>query len=255
MNYFDSLKNRTMDTLNVLKEDVLNSHKSSTLNCGFLINPYRFGGGQWDYEDDFTTNKMTYSGTFASYNSTNDNQDFTVPNAASNPQSYVDMLGGAVSNTTWILRGLFNWTSYTANSVNGRKQTHFGLFSTTSGLATTQDCLSFCYQSDNSTRVLSARSGDGVEPFNASAQNFATDGGSLGNNGIQIVRNSATQMTVGIYDNLFSSLTEEEVKTIASTIQSLRYLQHSASVNTTVDGTISGTLDDIQFADARTTPP
>ena len=203
----------------------------------------------WDYEDDFSTDKMTYAGSGFTYNASNDNQDVTVPNTLGSPQSYVDMLATTVSDTLWELRVLLDINSFTANTVGTIKHNFIGLFSSTSDMTAGQDAMYINYGSFNSAGNFHIGNTDGGAP-NVNLGDILTTALSVTEFYLAVLRQSATLQKVSISSTSnYTEDVETKTKAVASTTQSLRYHQHS-NRSGSVNGTISGIYDNVKFADA-----
>ncbi len=192
---------------------------------------------------------MTYVGSDFSYNATNDNQDFTLPNTLSATQSYVDMLASTISDTLWELRWKITWDNYTNNTTGSIKRNFIGIFSTSSDMTTAQDGIFFNYGSESSTNVLRIGTTDGGAPNTNTGDDMTTSGSTTTSSGA-LLRQSATTSKVSLSST--SSYTEDvEIKTdvVASTTVNLQYMQHSNRSGSS-NGTIDGTFDDVFFIDA-----
>ena len=204
----------------------------------------------WDFLDDFSgTDDWTDNGATVSVNTTTDviDWDCTVDDNG----CYIDALGGAISDTAFIYRMKFVIDTY---SGTGNRQFFVALSSSNSfSDSTTQDYLGFRIVMAG-LDVFRAYYGDGVNILSGTDQTFATTP-SVGTYYIQIKRTSSTSFTVGIYsDSSFSTLTEEEVVTVPSTIQSLRYIRIQ-SWNFGGTATMDGTIDDVKLENNTSTAP
>ena len=207
-----------------------------------------YNGTNWitqpTFEDNFTTNKMTYVDSGFSFGT--NVQDFTVPNTLGSPQSYIDVMGATISDTNWILRCKLIISSYSVNTTNTIKRNFIGFFSSTSDMTTAQDGIFFNYGSEGSASDLRIGNTDGVAPNANTGDNFTT-ATSATTYYLEIIRVSSISTTINIYSNSeFSTLVESQTKAVASTVIGLRYLQHSNRSGNT-NGTIIGTIDDIKF--------
>lgn len=208
-----------------------------------------------DYSDDFSTNKMTYSGTTFSYNGSAKEQDFTLLNTLNADQSYVDMLGGTISDTKWILRFKITWSTFTVNTTASVKIHFVGIFSTNSDMTTSQDGIYFDTDTFSSVGHINIDSCDGAQPNLNTDVNVLTTTPSATTYWVEIKRLSATSVKITLYsDSTYTTVVETKTITIPSTIQSLRYLQSSARSGS-VNGTVTGLIDDVQFWNNTTIVP
>ena len=207
-------------------------------------------GVEWDYTDDFTTDKMTYSGSSYAYDGVGNEQDFTISNSLSADQSYVDMLGANVSDTLWELRYLRKITSFTGNTTGTIKASYAGLFSTTSGMTTAQDGIySILYTTDSPINDYYRIGTSNDSAPNVSGSDALTT--KLGVDDVYeaLLRTSSTSSKVSLSSaDTYTEDIETKTDVVASTCQSLRYLQHS-NRSGNVNGTVTGNFDDVFFKD------
>jgi hypothetical protein len=240
-----------------------------------IMNPSRFAGAAagWDWDDDFTSyaNNSAFDVVYPTANTTYhqgnaslDRIDYTVP-ANTTVKSLHRDWGSSISDTAWICRFRWNITVKTLDPTGWNNDQSIGFSSADNTVAehTSQDGISLCAYQDNLVRYYFAAWAD--------ASSFNGDIGS-GNNGsafatvptvgdnyyIQEVRDSATAMTVGLYSDEYSTLTEAENPTdVPNTTTGLRYWSMKGfSAAADPDGNQEGNVNTyLKFRNGATTPP
>ena len=167
-----------------------------------------------------------------------------------------DLGDGNVSDTEWVLRFRFDVLA-TADvvsdttitiSLNDKDQT------TTVG--ENQDSINIEYNVTGGTGVRRwlTRFSDNSTLF-GSLSTILT-GFSLNTHYVEIKRTSATSATWTIFsDSTFSTVLGTDTRTIPSTISSLRFIKIQSRDDVSTGGTLTGTIDNIQFWNGVSIPP
>ena len=240
-----------MKILSKINDFIEKDYKSSNLNCGFMINPYRFGLIP-TFSDDFSSYASQPSAD-ASWvpndtakcrvNITNDNLDFNIVMDSTSDHIYRDLT--SVSDSAWVLRFKVRFSALTSGA---DVIFMFGLHNITAGAATVQDS-------------IQVKIG-----YEATKQfgHYTTDGTSINNNAftqnntytvlintdyyVELKRTGTTSFISTLYsDSAYTTvLTAPSSGTCAATCIGLRYLK-LANIITTAPGSMVGTIDDIKF--------
>jgi len=229
-------------------------------------------GSNWDIDDDFTsyTSDANFASTYVTANSARAFGDasedyirylFAVQTDA---QSLVRDFGSTISDTAWICRFKWKITLKQTNNTGYAVPTTFGWTDKNQTFNANDNCDGIglnAYQ-DNLARNFWSVYADG-SAFHGSigSGSNGTQFSRVASNGadlwIQEVRDSATQTTVGIYDNEYTSVSEAKSTTIPSTITGLRYFKMASSdCCTQSTGKQEGYVHQyLKFEDGATTPP
>jgi hypothetical protein len=225
-----------------------------------VVNPYRFVSAPWDFEDNMVyANQAAFdaawvpSNTKVDGNPTTDKLDIEDDIDYQDDVVYYDLT--STSNTDNIWRFIVDLTTFTQNTVSANEHAVYILLSDNTGISTaSNDCYGFKIMAQISGgSVYRTITSNGVAPSSSPQTNFATVP-SVSIFGLECKRTSSTSATIGIYNSDFSTLTEEEIITVASTTQTLRYLKIIAKTQDT-NGNITLTLDDFQIMKTQDTPP
>ena len=203
--------------------------------------------------DDFSSDGWNYTGAGSdfSYDGTNDEQDFTIPNTLSATKSYRDLGASSVSDEKWTLRAKFRFDNFTTNSTGTIKRNFFGIFDSTNDMTTAQDGIFITYGSEDGVRRFSVNGVNGTAPNVSTGTVFYTPS-SIDTVYFEIIRISTTEVRATIYsDSDYTNVLASQTITISASIISLRYL-HNSNRSGAVNGTISGSLDDVEFWDGET---
>jgi len=231
-------------------------------------------GSGWDIDDDFTSYandtafNVVYPRTDTTYNQGNASSDRLDYSTVANTtvKSLARDYGSTISDTNWITRFRWNITVKTLNSSGFDITESIGWSSAdyTVSVSTNQDGIGIISYQDNLNRNYYDFYADNVQ-FNGmigmAGGNFGTKFDTVGsvdqNYYVQQVRDSATQITTGLYSDEYSTLVEQEITTIPSTVSNLRYF----SMKGNDWGTSSGGAQDgyvhtyLRFADGVSVPP
>lgn len=244
------------ETLKKYGSGILNSHKSSRLNCGLNLMDVGFlgvvGKSGWDFEDDFSSYAdqaaadsawPTTSTALLRVNITNDNLDWD--GGASHRINH-DMGAGSVSDTACVFRSTLDVVNMTAgdarfvavllsadNNPGNTASEYMGLI-----MSTDPGTLSFAAHAEENA-VLLQQAGTTLE---------------TGVKYLEIKRLTATTFRAQLWLNAdFTNSFFVQTPTIVSTIGSFRHIKISLRHGT--GGDIDGTLDKVQFADGVTVAP
>jgi hypothetical protein len=216
----------------------------------FIMNPFRFAGGTWTFEDDFSgTDDWTDIATNIAVNTTTDVIDYDARRVAAHHATSYDLT--TVDNTAWILRYKLIISTMTAGS---EASIFYMLMSDSLGDGNSnQDAIgSVVIMHYSGGKDFASRFTDN----SGSTESTFTETATAGTYYIELKRESATSATIGIYSNSdYSTLTEEKVMTITSGITALRYIKLTNLNNTASGGANNGTIDDIQFRDGSSVAP
>ena len=214
-----------------------------------------WGSSAPTFEDDFSSDNWTDTGSQIGVSG--GKMAWNGLRNASFQGSYYD-LGSSVSETLWELRFTLDIDAMTEGSANA--YFNVGLSDTaTMNVNTSQDWIGLLTFLSTSSANNSRFMAQGV---NGSTITGGTDFGtsdpqSLGLFYVRIRRMSATSCIIGIYSNSdYSTLVEEETVTITSGIDNLQYLKitNLSVASGAGTGVFNGTIDDVQFWNARTFP-
>lgn len=238
----------------------------------FIINPYTNPvAAGWNIDDDFTSYAddaafaVVYptASVSTAYGDASGNNIQILFKVTTTPQSLVRDYGSTISDTAWITRFRYNLTAKTLDPVGYDVPNTFGWTTLDQSSDSDVNCdgIGLCSYQDNLPRFY----------FSAYADNTHFDGQvGHGNYGtifattptagddyyVQEVRDSATQTTIGLYTDEYSTLHEEEITTIPSTVQNLRYFACKAAGYANNVGLQYGNVHTyLRFADGVTTPP
>lgn len=205
--------------------------------------------GGWDIEDDFDTDEWVDKNAAISVNTGSSRLDWNCSNRNTDYKSYRDF-GSNASDTAWVLQYVHDITTISGSQ---NVSCHCGMSSGTDGQASAQDFLGVTHELGDGQHYTCEADGAAL-PLTGDDSHA---GVSVEDNGIRITRDSATALSVDIYpDGTFGTADELLSTTVASTIQSLRYISVQ---NRSDDGasatTYSGNIDTLKFADAVTEPP
>ena len=223
-----------------------------------------FGGAAvalpWDFEDNMDyANQAAFdaawvpSSTKVDGNPVTDKLDIEDDVANQDDIVYYDLT--STSNTDNIWRFVVDITTFTQNTVAANEHAVYILLSdNTGGTTASNDCYGFKIMAQISGgSVYRTVEANGVAPSSSTQVNFTTTP-SVSTIGLQCKRTSSISATIGIYNSDFSALTEEKIITVASTMQTLRYLKIIAKTQAT-NGDITLTLDDFKIMKTQDTPP
>jgi hypothetical protein len=203
--------------------------------------------GDADYVPSHTTNN------FVRLNPTTDVIDgtFTVA-AAAHCYAYRDLIGMAISDTSWILRFKLTTVSITNPTAGLSHSIYIGFSSNTSNMATSQDFLGLgLWNLDTAVKKYYVEARDaaiGGVATGTTSQVF-TRTWSAETVYVKIVRISSTTLRITLYsDSTYVTVLETQLMSIPNTIQGLRYFKIGNYDNANVAGWVI-TVDDIQFRD------
>lgn len=246
MNYKELLKG--------LKQELLYGYKNNRLNCGFIIDSFRFAK-VWDIEDDMTS--YADQTAFDAVWITSDTSKFR-----GNPATdVVDILNSntyaviyrdltSVSDTAWIFRGKLVLTTAGSQSLG----ILYLLMSDNTGAANVaDDHLGFLfYDQDNRTTLVHDDNRRPDQTLNEVNLSPAISP-SATTYYVEMKRTSATSFTVTIYsDSTFTTSLGTATGTVSSSINTLRYFKMLGY--NTANGLV-GTFDNLQVMKTQSTPP
>lgn len=227
----------------------------------YLINPFiSFPSSQWDYEDDMDyATQAAFDAVWVPDNTKVDGNpvtkklDIVADVNAQNDVVYYDATSTSDTNNIW--RFILDITTITTNTVFANEHGVYILLSdNTSGSTVSNDCYGLLIVAQsNSGDTFYALDSNNQRPDSSTWIAFSTTPTAT-TYGLQGKRTSATSATMGLYNTDFTTLTEEEVITVSSNMQSLRYLKAIARTQTT-NGNITLTLDDFRLMKTQDTPP
>tara|TARA_R110000787_G_scaffold4843_1_gene18435 strand:- start:649 stop:1368 length:720 start_codon:yes stop_codon:yes gene_type:complete len=237
----------------------------------FIVNPFRFSAsGEWNFDDDFTTNK---GWSFSNPSSTNQVDtsaeklyvDTTTSNTGgTNRAASIDMGLGTVSATNWV----FEVLKYRITTQAKYADNHMAITASTSAVPSYQAASpsgwnpshtlysSIYHNATTNTQGLGWTTGgsvgDGDKISNTAKLNNNTDYNWL------TIRLSATtaSQTVSVNADYSSPITDQTNYNIGSTADTMSNIKFGNLVYTGfAEGAQVGNIDQIRFADGVTTPP
>jgi len=158
-----------------------------------------------------------------------------------------DLGAGAVSDTSWTLRFKIDVTATAFTTNNTVVNIGISDIDQTQS-RTPQDAITIEYNVQNTTglRRYVSRGQEGVITFGNSASWLTGFG--LATHFVEIIRNSATSVTLNVYsDSAFTTLIGTDTFAIPSTINGLRFITVRSRDDLSSGGTLTGTIDDIEF--------
>ena len=212
------------------------------------------GGGNWTYEDDFSSDNWVDSGSNPAVSG--GVMNWSIPSGATlNSRSTHDLT--TVSDTLWLLRCKITTANLTDNTDGTPHRMYMGISDSLANPNQTQDFIGLLldiqlttsndyasHNVDGTTLV----SNNGIDFTHALAEETVFD---------ETKRTSATTYTIELFsDSNYSSSIEQKNDTCASTTDSLRYLSIQCNSNdSSPNGVLDGTMDDLFFNNGVTTPP
>ena len=226
------------------------------LNSPFIMNPSRFGGVAWDYENDLSSSSgWTLTGN-NSYDSGNDEIDFTTPNTSATGHGYNDPLGATISDTAFIALMEIDFNALQGSDGCGVSFLFFGLSDTSGAVAnSSQDGIGIEMQSDNAKSVAS----DGANVFNNTAGSIAS-AITAKKYWLLVTRQSSTLADFEMFPTSARTTADHSdlSRTIASTITGLRYMYTANKANhvgVCPAGTTTGSVERVALSDGVTSAP
>lgn len=232
-----------------MKQKISNFLKPNynSLNCGFMINPYSFGGNL-TYSNNFSTDNMTHTDS-GKTNISGGVFNFTQVADGTNDTAYWD-LGSSLSNTAWVIRNKLQLTSITGVTGNPNGCGRLCMHSTTSSMSNAQDFLGIGIENIPSNSNLYAQfAGDGLGSEGMVSSFTRTQA-------IETVYWESTRLTATTFksqqfsdSNYSSSLEVGATDTISSGITDLRYWAYKNRVITNGSLNVVGNVDNIEIYD------
>lgn len=202
-------------------------------------------------QTDADTSWITSDTAKLRVNVTNDNLDFNFNRDATYDYIYYD-LGGALSDTAWVLRFkcvISSVTNASANVVIGA----IGMSDTLIMSDGSTDFLGVTLRNDTGSSSWRITDTDAGDPTSGASDATFSRALTAETVYIQIIRLTSTTYKVGLYsDSAYSTLLEEQSGTCASTVDGLRYFNMSHFFASAVTGGTVGTIDDIEVKDGVT---
>jgi hypothetical protein len=224
----------------------------------FIMNPYRFAGANWDWEEDFNA---TASPTWTENDSSainvqdgtgNNRIDHVSKRDGTNNNAYVDVFGATVSDTAWIWRFHLHETTF------GNANAEIGICNESSGMIgyvdTTADWLGMsCTKTGTGVgSVYPAHANGAIRTLGTSIKSIS-DGDDVY---MEIIRQSATSLDTDNHtDSTYGTDDGTQTTVISSGITGLRYIHCMDHGTSSAGGNHTVWWDDFFFNDGVTTPP
>lgn len=255
----NGLKNFTKDA-KAYWNYLINSHKSSVLGCGNLINTFVSFPTGWSYEDDFTVDNSSNSGADIIVDTALTQITWEILRNGTNDSLSIDLIGGFISDSTWLLRLPIETTTLDTTPTK-TMEGHFGIsdFNNTRNASQTEDYMGMMLATEAGGAELYTATTKVAQTLNAGTgrTNFAH---ALAVEAVfaQIKRLTATTSSYGLSTTTaYDDDIEAETPIIDVATNSLRYF-----VIRNIFATGGGTLElvgkcnaNLQFNDGVSTPP
>ena len=232
--------------------------ETDTRKIYFCKDPLVFEDDFSSYADQASADAVWVSSDTAKVrvNITNDNIGFTAERDNTNDSIVYDL--SSVSDSAWVLRFKLVLSTITQGASNQELHEFIGLYSSSSGMTTSQDFLMLDLSINNADgKRIQLQDGDGAtNPSNGSGEaTLFSHVLAVETLYVQLKRTSTTTYECGLYsDSGFTTLIESKTATCLSTTASLRYIGLKNLLLTSAeDHTLVGTIDDIKFYNGVTT--
>jgi len=205
-----------------------------------------------DYADDtaFDADWVTSEGADINPSAANDRIDATLDNGASdNSVVYFDLGAGNVSDTAWVLRFQIQLTSYTGATTTVNQLFGIELADTTSNNGVTRDLIAFFVSAYSGHNAYKITDGGVGTVASAGGTAFTTDTPGVETRWVELKRTSSTTYDARIYsDSTYTTLTDSLTgQAVTAITGGFRYLKIITEDTSTSDGTIIGSINDVQF--------